>query len=93
MASAVESALGRLERALGQLEASAERRLTALDRVQHLERETHTLSADRARLADSLDKAQARAARLENANREVSRRLVTAVETIRGVLQPAAERS
>lgn len=92
MASAVDSALSRLEQALGQLEAAAERRLTAHDRVQHLERENQTLSADRARLADSLDKAEARASRLEAANREVSRRLVTAVETIQGVLQAGPER-
>jgi chromosome segregation ATPase len=91
MASEVESALGRLERALDQLEAAAERRLSALDRLQHLEQENHTLSADRARLADSLDKSEARAAQLENANREVSRRLVAAVETIRSVLEPGAE--
>ena len=93
MASAVESALGRLEKALGQLEAAVERRLMTLGRLQHLESENHTLSADRARLADSLDKSQARAARLESANREVSRRLVTAADTIREVLQPTTERS
>ena len=92
MASAVEVALGRLEQALHQLEAAAERRLAALDRLERLERENQTLGADRARLADSLDKAEARAGRLEAANREVSRRLVAAVETIRGVLQAGAER-
>jgi chromosome segregation ATPase len=91
MASAVETALGRLEQALHQLEAAAERRLAALDRLQRLERENQTLGADRARLADSLDKAEARASRLEAANREVSRRLVAAVETIRSVLQPDGE--
>ena len=93
MASAVDSAFARLERALGQLEAAAERRLTVLDRLQHAERENQTLSSDRARLADSLDKSEARAARLEGANREVSRRIVTAVEAIRTVLDPAAEQS
>jgi len=93
MASAVEAALGRLEQALHQLEAAAERRLAALERLERLERENQTLGADRARLADSLDKEAARASRLEAANREVSRRLVTAVESIRGVLQPDAERA
>jgi hypothetical protein len=44
------------------------------------------MSADRARLAEALDSASARAQRLESTNREVSRRLVTAMETIRAVL-------
>jgi len=41
---------------------------------------------DRARLAHELDSSEARAERLEDANKEVSRRLVTAMETIRAVL-------
>ena len=93
MASAVETALSRLERALDQLEAAAARRLTALERLYRLEGENQTLSADRARLADSLDKAEARASRLESANRDVSRRLVAAVEAIQSVLQPGGERA
>jgi hypothetical protein len=51
-----------------------------------------TLSAERSRLADRLDKAEARAARLEGANRDASRRIVAAVESIRSVLQAGAER-
>lgn len=93
MASAVETALSRLERALDQLEAAAARRLTALERLYRLEGENQTLSADRARLADNLDKAEARASRLESANRDVSRRLVAAVEAIQSVLQPGGERA
>ncbi len=46
----------------------------------------HRLGTDRSRLAQSLDAAEARSARLEEANREVSRRLVAAMETIREVL-------
>jgi len=42
--------------------------------------------ADRSRLAQELDQAEFRANRLEEVNREVSRRLVTAMETIRAVL-------
>ena len=42
--------------------------------------------ADRARLAQELDNSEARGERLQEANREVSRRLVTAMETIRAVL-------
>ncbi|AAL51493.1 hypothetical cytosolic protein [Brucella melitensis bv. 1 str. 16M] len=44
------------------------------------------MNADRSRLAQELDQSEARAERLEAANREVSRRLVTAMETIRAVL-------
>jgi len=46
-------------------------------------RRTH---ADRSRLAQELDQSEFRANRLEEVNREVSRRLVTAMETIRAVL-------
>ncbi|MGO4139726.1 DUF4164 family protein, partial [Rhizobium brockwellii] len=42
--------------------------------------------ADRSRLAQELDQAEFRSNRLEEVNREVSRRLVTAMETIRAFL-------
>jgi hypothetical protein len=41
---------------------------------------------DRSRLAQTLDAAEERSGRLEDANREVSRRLVAAMESIRDVL-------
>ena len=44
------------------------------------------LSADRARLAETLDRAQAWVAKLETVNRDVSRRLDGAIETLRAVL-------
>jgi hypothetical protein len=44
------------------------------------------MNADRSRLAQELDASEARAERLQDANKEVSRRLVTAMETIRAVL-------
>ena len=44
--------------------------------------------ADRSRLAQELDQAEFRANRLEEVNREVSRRLVTAMETIRSGSRP-----
>ncbi len=50
------------------------------------EEEVQRMNADRSRLAQELDQSEARAERLEAANREVSRRLVTAMETIRAVL-------
>mgnify|MGYP006198435425 CR=1 FL=1 len=50
--------------------------LTILDLgAEGLADEVQMLTADRARLAESLDQAQARAAKLENVNRDVSRRL------------------
>ena len=50
------------------------------------EAEVQRMNADRSRLAQELDNSEARAERLEEANKEVSRRLVTAMETIRAVL-------
>ena len=50
------------------------------------ESEVRRMNADRSRLAEELDQSQHRANRLEEANREVSRRLVAAMETIRAVL-------
>ena len=49
--------------------------------------EVQRMNADRARLARSLDEAEARAIRLDEANREVSRRLVAAMEAIRGFIE------
>ena len=51
-----------------------------------MEGEVKRVHVDRARLAQELDQSQFRANRLEEVNREVSRRLVTAMETIRAVL-------
>jgi hypothetical protein len=48
--------------------------------------EVQMLSADRAQLAESLDQVQARASKLETINRDVSRRLDSAIETIKAVL-------
>ncbi|MEP3629477.1 MAG: DUF4164 family protein, partial [Hyphomicrobiales bacterium] len=43
------------------------------------------------RLAQSLDRAEARSGRLEEANKEVSRRLVNAMETIRSIIESQAD--
>ncbi len=53
---------------------------------EEAESEVRRVHVDRSRLAQELDQAQFRANRLEEVNREVSRRLVTAMETIRAVL-------
>jgi len=82
----LRQAISRLAKALDALEAAAAAR-TERDR-DYLdgEEEIQRLGADRSRLAEELDKSEARSERLENANAEVSRRLVAAMETIRAVL-------
>jgi chromosome segregation ATPase len=82
----IERAIQRLDAALHMLEGAVEERLEHARRAEGLESELHRLGTDRSRLAQSLDVAEARAARLEDANREVSHRLVAAMESIRDVL-------
>jgi hypothetical protein len=79
-------ALGRLNEAMARLEAAVEARLEREAALGEAEAEVQRMGADRTRLAESLDSAEARAVRLENTNREVSRRLVDAMEAIRAVL-------
>lgn len=83
---AFEAAMRELEAALGRLEQSVTRRLAADRSIVDLEEELARLGEDRSRLAQDLDASAARAGRLEDANREVSRRLVAAMESIRAVL-------
>jgi hypothetical protein len=84
--SPIEGALRRLEEALGGLETVVDDRLHGVAQAENLENEVQRLGTDRSRMAQSLDAAEARSMRLETANREVSRRLVTAMESIRAVL-------
>lgn len=83
---AVDQAFDRLLTALDRLEAAVNRRIDADRSVGTLEDEIQRLTEDRSELAGSLDRAEGRANRLEETNREVSRRLVTAMETVRTVL-------
>ncbi|MEJ8473054.1 DUF4164 domain-containing protein [Roseibium algae] len=82
----VDAALQRLAKALGSLEVSVERRVHADRNLNVLQADLQRLGEDRSLLANDLDKAEARAGRLEGANKDVSRRLVSAMETIRSVL-------
>jgi chromosome segregation ATPase len=82
----IEEALRRLESALDGLEDAVDRRFERAAEVAGLEGELHRLGTDRSRLAQSLDAAEARASRLEDVNREVSRGLVSAMESIRDML-------
>ena len=86
MPSATEQAVKRLEAALQSLELAVEERLSLSVGSDGLVEEVEMLSADRVVLAEKLDQAQARAAKLETVNRDVSRRLDKAIETIQAVL-------
>lgn len=80
-------AIRRMDAALAALEAGIDDHLENHVDNAAAAAEVQRLNADRARLARSLDEAEARANRLDGVNREVSRRLVDAMETIRSVLQ------
>jgi hypothetical protein len=82
----LKEVIGRLGRAIEALEQSVAARLDREQDYAEAEAEVQRMNADRAKLASELDNSEARAERLEEANKEVSRRLVTAMETIRAVL-------
>jgi DUF4097 and DUF4098 domain-containing protein YvlB len=75
-----------LNKALDALENAVESHLEKSVDYAGAEEEVQRMNSDRARLAQELDNSEERAERLEEANKEVSRRLVTAMETIRAVL-------
>ena len=82
----IDAAISKLTAAMGGLESAVDARIERQRESQEAEGEVRRVHADRARLAQELDQSQFRANRLEEVNREVSRRLVTAMETIRAVL-------
>ena len=82
----LREAIARLSKAIEALEDSVAARLDQAQDYSEAEAEVQRMNADRSRLAQELDSSEARAERLEEANKEVSRRLVTAMETIRAVL-------
>src|SRR5579862_8725098 len=84
--STIEHALQRLNSAVALLEGAIDARFEREQQAVGIEAEMQRLGTDRSRLAQSLDAAEARSARLEEANREVSRRLVAAMESVREVL-------
>ena len=85
--AAIEAATRRLTQAMDALDAAVERRLEADRGEARLADQVHTLGADRARLASELDTQTARSRQLESANRDIARRLDTAIDNIRSVLQ------
>lgn len=84
--TAVKAAIEELRNALGVLDRAIDMRFERERDSVEMEQEIRRVHADRSRLAQDLDQSQFRANRLEEVNREVSRRLVTAMETIRAVL-------
>lgn len=84
----IDAAAKRLALALDTLDAAVERRLEADRGEARLADQIHALGNDRAKLAAELDTQTARARQLETANREIARRLDTAIENISSVLKP-----
>jgi chromosome segregation ATPase len=82
----MDTALNELKQALSGLENAVDMRIERQREQGDIESEVRRVHADRSKLAQELDQAEFRANRLEEVNREVSRRLVTAMETIRAVL-------
>ena len=76
----------RIDKALAQLNEVVESNAEVRGEFKDAEEEVQRLNSDRSRLAGELDTSEGRAERLEEVNKEVSRRLVTAMETIRAVL-------
>ncbi|MBK8085496.1 MAG: DUF4164 family protein [Devosia sp.] len=81
-----EAAATRLERAFARLEASVRSLNGRMRAHARIEADTNKLLNERAKLAAELDKASARAKRLDDSAGEVARRLVVAMESVREVL-------
>ena len=82
----MKATIDRIAAALEALEATLETRLERDADYADADAEVQRLNVDRGRLAQELDTSEARAERLLDVNREVSRRLVAAMETIRAVI-------
>lgn len=82
-----EGAALRLERALSRLDTSVRSLNGRMRSHSRIEADTQKLVSERAKYATELEKATARARRLDESAAEVSRRLVAAMETVRQVLE------
>ena len=85
----LDDALARLDTALGLLEAAARRRIESERGRANLETELVLMQDDRSRLAGELDGAAARLGQVENAAREVDRRLERTMAAVEAALAPA----
>jgi hypothetical protein len=79
-------ALQRLESAVAALDNAVDHHGEAVVRRDDVDVEMQRLESDRSRLAQALDTAQAKSVTLEETGREVSRRLVGAMESIRAII-------
>ena len=84
--SAMDAAIRRLDAAIDTLEAAVGRCADDGRQRETLESQLQAFGSDRSRLASELDRVRARSTDLEAANREVSRRLEHAADTIRAAL-------
>jgi chromosome segregation ATPase len=84
--SAMDAAIRRLDAAIDALEAAVDRSANDSRERQELETQLQVFGSDRSRLASDLERMRARSTDLEAANREVSRRLEHAADTIRSLL-------
>ncbi|ALE03139.1 DUF4164 domain-containing protein [Bartonella ancashensis] len=78
--------LNQLNNALKHLEKTVMNHTVVIDKHSELEEEVQKINADRSHLAQELDRAEAHAEQLKTANKEVSKRLIHAMETIRSIL-------
>ncbi|MDD9330040.1 MAG: DUF4164 domain-containing protein [Bartonella sp.] len=79
-------ALEQLEKALRNLEVAVINHNTIIDKNNEWEEEIQRMNADRSRLAQELDKSEAQTERLTIVNKDVSKRLIKVMETIRVVV-------
>lgn len=84
--SRLEAAASRLKSALAALEVAVVRKIEVERQQAVVQKQVDSLQADRARLAEDLDRSADRVAGLESVNREVARRLDLTMDAIRGVL-------
>ncbi len=84
--SGVEIAMSKFSSALENLERIVNLHLEGHRSEREAEEEVQRVNADRAELAESLDRSEARAVHLESINKEVSHRLVAVMESIRNVV-------
>lgn len=82
----VQAANRRFDQAMARLDGSVKSLGNRMRQLNRIEVDTQRLVTERARLATELDKAAARAKRLDDSAHDVSRRLVEAMETVREVL-------
>ena len=84
--SLIDAATRRLALALDALDASLDRRVEADRSGAALSNQFQALGSDRSRLASALDAETARSRQLETANREIARRLDSAIDNVRAVI-------